>query len=70
MWLRENPLFYTYQGPPANPEWFDALSASGQSLVQHHQDFVKRFGFAERSGVAREHSVHTEVLRIAMAQDQ
>ena len=38
--------------------------------MQHHQDFVKRSGIAERGGVAREHSVHTEVLRIAMTQDQ
>ena len=70
MWLREKPPFYKYQEPPALPEWFDALSASGQSLIQHHQDFVKRSGIAERGGVAREHSVHTEVLRIAMTQDQ
>ena len=70
MWLREKPAFYTYQAPLALPEWFNALSASGQSHVQHHQDFVKRSGIKERGGVAREHSVHTELLRIAMAQDQ
>ena len=70
MWLREKPPFYTYQGPPALPEWFDALSASGRSLIQHRQNFVKRSGIVERGGVAREHSVHTEVLTIAMTQDQ
>ena len=47
MWLREKPVFYTCQGPPALPEWFDALPASSQSLVRHHQDFVKRSGIAE-----------------------
>ena len=70
MWLREKPAFYHYQGPPALPEWFDALSASGQSLIQHHEDFVKRSGITAAAVVAREHSVHTEVLRIEMTQDQ
>ena len=70
MWLRERPAFYSFLGPQAVPEWFDSLTAAGQSLVQHHQDFIKRSGLPERGGVAREHSVHTEVLRIAATQDQ
>ena len=69
-WSREKPPHYSFSGPQALPEWFDNLVAAGQSLVQHHQDFIKRLGLPERGGVAREHSVHTEVLRIAVSQDQ
>ena len=69
-WLREKPAHYSYLGPRAVPEWFDSLTAAGQSLVQHHQDFIKRSGLPEKGGISKEHSVHTEVLRIAMTQDQ
>ena len=46
------------------------MALSGQSLVQHHMDFVHKSGVPERGGIAREHHSLTEMLRLLTAHDQ
>ena len=69
-WVREKPKHYCFNGPPATAEWIDSLAAAGQTLVQHHMDFVTKSGIAARGGIAREHNADTEILRLALTVDQ
>lgn len=70
VWKSKKEDDFPFRGPKALKEWFEALEAAGQTLVQHHFDFIKRSGIAERGAVAREHANLSEAMRYFVAHDQ
>jgi hypothetical protein len=63
MWKEFVDPDFPLRGPKIAKEFFGALRASGQSLLQHHMDFIKKSGIPEKGGVAREHFALIECLR-------
>jgi hypothetical protein len=59
-----------FSGPSAVREFFQSLTSSGQTLIQHRLDFVKKSGVPERGHIAKELENLCETLRIALQVDQ
>jgi len=60
---------FPLRGPRLLKEFFGALAAAGQTLLQHHMDFVRKSGIPEKGGVAREHHSIIETLRLLVCFD-
>ena len=69
-WKSSAESDFPLSGPKLSKEFFLGLVSSGQSLTQHHMDFIRKSGVPERGGVAREHQSLTEVLRLLTVHDQ
>ena len=69
-WRKEKIPEFPLRGPPATREWFESLRAAGQTLLQHHMEFIRKSGVPERGGVAREHGSICESLRQLICHDQ
>ena len=69
-WSPDKPSDFPLRGPPAVKEWFGSLDAAGQTVLQHHMDFVRKSGLPEKSSVAREHAALSESLRYFVTWDQ
>eukprot|EP00973_Karenia_brevis_P091170 12406222-Karenia_brevis.AAC.1 len=44
-----------FDGPPATPEFLDALVRAGLTFGTHHRDWARKSGVSDKSGVCREH---------------
>jgi hypothetical protein len=61
---------WIYKGPRLVLEFFLCLLAAGQTLMQHHFEWVKKSGVNAEGAIAREHAHISEVLRVAVTIDQ
>ena len=70
LWKNSKEEDFPLKGSKVVHEFFDSLRSAGHSLQQHHLDFVKRSGVADKGHIAREHWATTEALRLFATHDQ
>ena len=70
LWTEKVPEHFRLSGPAVAGEFMRGLAIAGQSLVQHHLDFVAKAGLSEKGAVAREHTALTEAARAFISHDQ
>ena len=57
-------------GPSVTLAFFEALRTSGQTLLDHHANWVSRSGVAAKGAAAREHFLLSEGMRLEVTLDQ
>lgn len=69
MWRDEDDREFPLRGPKMAKDMFMSLRAAGQTLLQHHLDFVRISGVPPKGAIAREHAALTDALRYLVTWD-
>ena len=70
LWRSEKETDFPLPGPRVAAEFFESLRGSGQTLQQHHLDWVRKSSAGDRTAVTREHFALSEMLRVMITHDQ
>ena len=59
-----------HQGPKVSTEYLEGIVQAGQTLIQHHLDWVAKSGISEKSAVCRAHRDWANLVHDMLCRDE